>query len=129
MKRLGLGAIMVVLAGCSSWSPVWRPSAALLDHADRQVAEGDYAGALKTYETLLDRDPGNRTARARRDVVAALMDARAETARLRAELAARDGEVGRLRQEVARLAAEADRLRADLEHLKQVDLRLERQRR
>ncbi len=136
MTRWGLGAIILVLAGCATW-PLGRSPA--LDRADHLVAKGDYAAAAQMYDEFLAKHADDReAARARtsRDAVAGILSARAEIARLRAELDTRDGEVGRLRQEIARLTAEADRLRgeadrirADLEKLKRLDLEQERRRR
>jgi chromosome segregation ATPase len=137
LTRWGLGAIILVLAGCATW-PLGR-SPAVLDRADHLVAKGDYAAAAQMYDEFLAKHADDReAARARtsRDAVAGILSARSEISRLRAELDTRDGEVGRLRQEIARLTAEADRLRgeadrirADVEKLKRLDLEQERRRR
>lgn len=121
MRRGTWMLVALLVAGCASWPswPSWpaflRPGATLLDRADRQVQAGDYAAAVQTYDVLLARypdDPEAPRARASRDVAA-------EIVRLRAELSSRDTELSRLRQEVTRL-------RDDLEHLKRMDLQLER---
>lgn len=157
MRPSALALLACALAGCSALAALRPPAgAALLAQADGLAAEGRYEDALAAYEDWLRRHPDAgeaRRVRASRAALAALVEARAEVARLRrqldevaglrdelaarerelarvrGELAGRDGEVARLRQEVARLAAEADRLRADLETLKRVDLEMERRRR
>jgi hypothetical protein len=121
--------LVLLLAGCAVWP--WRPASRMLERGDALAARGDYAAAVRAWDELLARYPDDPTAPAalaRRDTAAALLAAREEIARLRAELAARDAELGRLRHEQARLAAEAERLRSDLEQLKRIDLRLERRR-
>ena len=152
MTRWVLVVIIGTIAGCASWSPSPRPSATVLVRADRLVAQGQYADALEAYEEILakypDTDEAGR-ARSSHETLGTLLAARAqitrltaemkvqdahmktqdaELARARGEVAARDGELARARQEIARLTAEADRLRADLEHLKKIDLDLERRR-
>jgi chromosome segregation ATPase len=109
------------------------------------VTDGQYEGALEAYGEILARYPDtHEAARARssREPLADLLAARAQVARLTADMkaqeaelartrdqvAARDTELARARQEIARLTAEADRLRADLEHLKKIDIDLERRR-
>lgn len=129
MRAASVLIAVLLLAGCAAWP--WRPASRLLERGDTLAAGGDYAAAVRAWDELLARypdDPAAPAALARRDTTAALLAAREEVARLRAELAARDAEVGRLRQELARLGAEAERLRSDLEHLKRIDLRLERRR-
>jgi uncharacterized protein HemX len=124
----------------------------LLGQADRLVSQGQYAGALEAYGEILAKYPEtDEAARARggRDTLTSLLAARAQVARLAAEMkaqetelarareqaAGRDAELTRARQEIARLTAEADRLRADadrvradLENLKKIDIDLERRR-
>lgn len=144
MTRWVLVVIIWAIAGCASSSPP-RPSATLLVQADRLVTQGQYASALEAYGEILakypDTDEAGR-ARSSRETLAGLLAARAHVARLTADMkaqeaelartrdqvAARDGELTRARQEIARLAAEADRLRSDLEHLKKIDIDLERRR-
>ena len=158
MTRWVRVVIIGAIAGCAS-SPPSRPSATLLVQADRMVTAGQYADALDAYREILakypDADEAGR-ARSSREAIAALLGARAQVARLTAEVkaqddelararergvardgdlarardqaTARDGELARARQEIARLTAEADRLRADLETLKKIDIDLERRR-
>jgi hypothetical protein len=129
LNRLVFTAAVLTLVACT---PVVRPSAVLLDRADRLVGDGDYRAAVGAYDEILTRYPQDRIARraqVRRDTVAGLLAARADVARLREELVAREVEVGRLRQEVQRLLAESERLRADIEELKRIDLRQEERRR
>lgn len=152
MTRWALVVMIGAIAGCASASPA-RPPAMLLVHADRMMIVGEYADALEAYGEILakypDADEAGR-ARGSREAIAALLAARAQVARLtadmkareaevartrehdvaraREQLAARDGELARARQEIARLTAEADRLRADLETLKKIDIDLERRR-
>ncbi len=131
MRRAVLGLLALALAGCAStWpSPFASPAASMLERADALVARGDYAGAVAAYDELLARYPSDGLAGralASRDTAATIIAAREEIARLRAELEAREGELRRVRQELQRLTAESDRLRADLEHLKRIDLKLER---
>ena len=144
MTRFILVVIIGAVAACASWAPS-RPGAALLVKADRLVSRGEYASALEVYGELVtkypDIDEADR-ARSSRDTLTALVAARAQVARLTAEIkaheaeltrareqvAGRDGELQRARQEITRLTAEADRLRTDLEHLKKIDIDLERRR-
>jgi chromosome segregation ATPase len=117
----------------------------LLVQADRLVAQGQYTGALEAYGEIVSRYPNTEDAaraRGHRDALASLLATRAQIARLtgdmkaqeaelaraREQLAGRDGELARARLEIARLTAEADRLRTDLEHLKKIDIDLERRR-
>ena len=158
MTRWVRVVIIGAIAGCAS-SPPSRPSATLLVQADRMVTAGQYADALDAYGDMLakypDADEAGR-ARGSREAIAALLAARAQVARLTADMkaqeaelartrehvasrehdlarareqvTARDGDLARARQEIARLTAEADRLRADLETLKKIDIDLERRR-
>jgi hypothetical protein len=145
LTRWFLVVIIGAVIGCASLSPPSRPSTTLLVQADRLVTEGHYADALDAYGELLAKYPSTDEAgraRTRRDALAGLLAARAQVARLTAEMkvqeaelartreqvTARDGELARARQEIARLTAESDRLRADLENLKKIDLDLERRR-
>lgn len=124
MRRLALIALAGVVAGCSVLPAFLRPSGALLDRADDLVAAGRYTEAVAAYDDWLTRYPDDgagQRVRSRRDTVAALLETRAEVARLRRQLGDRDAEVVRLRQE-------AERLRTDLEKLKRIDLRPERAR-
>jgi tetratricopeptide (TPR) repeat protein len=145
LTRVVLAVMILSLAGCVSWSPVSRPSAALLVNADRLVTQGRYAEALDAYEEVLAKYPeAAEAARARvsREAIAELLAARAQIARLTAGMktqeaelarlrelaAARAGELGHARAEIARLTADADRLRTDLEQLKRIDIDMERRR-
>ena len=154
-----LVVIIGAVAGCASAAPPTRPSATLLVQADRMVTAGHYADAFEAYGEILAKYPdAGEAGRARgsRDAIAALLAARAQVARLTADMraqeaelartreraaaresdlartreqaAARDGDLARARQEIARLTADADRLRADLETLKKIDIDLERRR-
>jgi chromosome segregation ATPase len=131
----------------------------LLVRADQMMTAGEYGDALEAYGEILAKYPDAdeaRRARGSREAIAALLAARAQVARLTADmkareaelartrehvaardhdvararehLAARDGDLARARQEITRLTAEADRLRADLETLKKIDIDLERRR-
>ncbi|MGH7278224.1 MAG: hypothetical protein ACREJG_06000 [Candidatus Rokuibacteriota bacterium] len=135
---LVLAGALPVLGGCAAW-PLTGPARVLLDRGDAAVVGADYAAALAAYEEVVASHPGTRAAvRAR-----VSRDAVVEIVRLRHILATRETEMTRLREELARtrqdlagrqaeltrLTAEADRLREDLEKLKQIDLRLEKQRR
>jgi hypothetical protein len=145
LTRCVVIVIIWAIAGCVSSPPPSRPSAALLVRADRLVADGQYAGALEAYGEILTKYPDTHEAdraRSSREALAGLLAARAQVARLTADMkaqeaelvrtreqvAARDSELARARQEIVRLTAEADRLRADLEHLKKIDIDLERRR-
>jgi tetratricopeptide (TPR) repeat protein len=111
---------LIALAGCAFIMPT-----ALLDRADRLVAKGDYAAAVRTYDELLARYPDDPTAPralAARDILGGLLAARDDINRLRKELASREAELGRIKQDL-------DRLRDDLENLKRIDLREERRHR
>jgi hypothetical protein len=145
LTRLTVVVIIGAIAGCAPSSPTSRPATLLLVQADRLVSQGEYAGALETYGQIVaqyaDTDDA-RHARSSREILAGLLAARTQLTRLTAEMkaqeaelargreqvAARDAELSRARQEIARLTAEVDRLRADLEHLKKIDIDLERRR-
>jgi len=112
-------AVAVLWAGCAAI-----PNA-LLDRADRQIAHGDYASAMRTYDELLARypdDPAAPRALAARDILGSLLAARDDISRLRKELSAREAELGRIKQDL-------ESLRGDLEDLKRIDLKEERRRR
>jgi chromosome segregation ATPase len=152
LTRLALVVIIIgAVAGCVLSAASSRPTEALV-RADGLAADGQYSDALEAYGEILtkypDTDEADR-ARRSRDTINGLLAARAQVARLSAEvkardaqlkaqeaelarvrgdLAARDGELARARQEIARLTAEADRLRVDLENLKKIDIDLERRR-
>ena len=138
MIRAALAVITIVLAGCASWSSFWRPSAALLERADRLVTEGKYPDALDAYDQILAKYPESDDARralSSHETLAGLVAARAQITRLTTELArarglatARENELKRARQEILRLTEETERLRADLEQLKRIDIDLERRR-
>ncbi len=118
MTRFAVAVIILALTGCVSWSPFPRPSPPLLAKADRLAAAGQYVDALDAYDELLAKYPDDSSvprARARRDTVARLLAVQAELARVRETLVKRDAELARVR--------------ADLEHLKQIDMDLERRRR
>jgi len=152
LTRWILVVIIGAIAGCASSSPPTRPSTVLLGKADRLASQGQYTGALEAYGEIVTKygeTDEAAHARSSRDILTSLLAARAQVARLTAEMkaheaelarareqaatareqgAARDGELSRARQEIARLAAEADRLRTDLENLKKIDIDLERRR-
>jgi tetratricopeptide (TPR) repeat protein len=147
LTRLILVVIIGAITGCTTLSlPLPpRPSTTLLAQADRLLGEGQYTDALEVYGEVLAKYPNTddaARARARHDTIAGLLAARAQVTRLTAEMkaqeaelvrtreqvATRDGELARARQEIGRLAAETDRLRTDLEHLKKIDIDLERRR-
>ena len=152
MTRWALVLVIGAVAGCAWLTPSSRPSEMLLVRADGLIADGQYADALEAYGELLAKYPEtDEAARARRsrqtldNLVAArsriarlnaemkaqevqMKAQEAELARVRGEVTARDGELARARQEIARVTAEADRLRVDLEHLKKIDIDLERRR-
>jgi hypothetical protein len=112
-------AITLLWAGCAAV-----PNE-LLDRADRQIALGDYASAIRTYDEVLARypdDPAAPRALAARDILGSLLAARDDISRLRKELTAREAELGRIKQDL-------DSLRGDLEDLKRIDLKEERRRR
>jgi outer membrane protein assembly factor BamD (BamD/ComL family) len=154
LTRLILVVIIGAIAGCSTLSlPLpSRPSSTLLAQADRLLGEGQYTDALEVYGEVVTKYPNTddaARARARHDTIAGLLAARAQVTRLtgevtrltaetkaqeaelvrtREQVAGRDGELARARQEIGRLTAETDRLRTDLEHLKKIDIDLERRR-
>jgi predicted RNase H-like nuclease (RuvC/YqgF family) len=141
LSRRWVGAVVVLLGGCVSWSSPPPPAQTdvMLERADQLAGRGDYAAAVQAYDQFLATRPDDRAAaraQASRDTAAGLLSARAEIARLRGELEGRETEVARLRQEITRLTteterlrSEADRFRADLEKLKRLDLEQERRRR
>ena len=119
LTRWPLATSLVLLAGCAAMPNV------LLDRADRQIANGDYMAAVRTYDELLARypdDPAAPRALAARDILGSLLAARDDISRLQKELTAREAELGRIKQDL-------ETLRGDLEDLKRIDLRQERRRR
>jgi chromosome segregation ATPase len=152
LTRWALVVIIGATAGCVVSVPAPRPSETLLVRADGLVTDGQYADAVAAYGEILtkypDTDEAGR-ARRSRETLNSLLAARAritrltaeikaqevqmkaqeaDLARVRGEVAARDGELAKARQEIARVTAEAERLRVDLEHLKKIDIDLERRR-
>jgi len=159
LTRWVLVVIIGAVAGCVLSDPpsrpteqAARPQATLLARADGLAADGQYADALQAYGEIVtkfpDTDEAGR-ARRSRETLNNLLAARAQIARLtaeikaqeaqmkaqeselaraRGEISARDGELVKARQEITRLSAEADRLRVDLENLKKIDIDLERRR-
>jgi septal ring factor EnvC (AmiA/AmiB activator) len=147
LASVALGVVVAVM-GCSTSRTIiferFMPDP--LTEADQLLARGQYEAAVAAYDAFLQDQTQSPTAllraRATRDTVLALLDTRAQLARLEQELAVRegdlararedvarrDGDLGKVRQEVTRLAAETERLRQDIERLKQVDIRLERRR-
>lgn len=141
-----VAVVALAFGGCApAWWPFPNRATSLLDAGDRLVERGEYERALASYDELLRSYPDSgaaRLARPSRDAVQSVVAARAEMARLRAEIAAqeaelqrlkqglalRESEMARMRQELGARQAEAERLRADLERLKQIDMRLERRR-
>jgi hypothetical protein len=133
-RGIAVGAVLVVVAtaagGCGGWTASWswppwqRPGGEALALADHHVERGEYAQAVAAYDAYLTKypeEPEAKRALQTRDTLAAIVAARAELERLRAELAKSESDATRLRDELARL-------RADLERLKQLDLGLERRR-
>jgi hypothetical protein len=121
--------VATTLSGCAVWQ--FGQGAALLSEADRLAREGDWPGAVSSYDDYLTRYPQSWAApRAleSRDTLAATLTARAELARLRQEVMRLRDELARRESDLVRVRQDADRLRADLERLKQIDLRLERTR-
>ena len=96
MTRWALVVIIGAITGCASTSAPSRPSAELLAKADRLVAQGQYAGALEAYGEILakhpDTDEAGRT-RPGRDTLASLVAARAQIARLTADMKAQEAHV------------------------------------
>ena len=128
MNRTPLAlALLVVLAGCSTFTNPLGGSATMLARADRLTADGDYRSAVAAYDAYLAQYSGDSQAvRARRDAVASIMTTRDEIARLTQELARVRDELAKREGDLARVRQEADKLRADLERLKQIDLQLEK---
>jgi TolA-binding protein len=134
LSRQLLAASLFLLVGCTA-----APNA-LLDRADRQIAQGDYIAAVRTYDELLARYPDDSAALrawAGRDILGGLLAARDDVSRLRKELTAREAELGRIKQdlesqlsareaELGRIKQDLESLREDLEQLKRIDLRQER---
>jgi hypothetical protein len=128
MNRTPLAlALLVVLAGCSTFTNPLGGSATMLARADRLTADGDYRSAVAAYDAYLAQYSGDSQAvRARRDAVASIMTTRDEIARLNQQLARVRDELAKREGDLARVRQEADKLRADLERLKQIDLQLEK---
>ena len=128
MNRTPLAlALLVVLAGCSTFTNPLGGSATMLARADRLTADGDYRSAVAAYDAYLAQYSGDSQAvRARRDAVASIMTTRDEIARLTQELTRVRDELAKREGDLARVRQEADKLRADLERLKQIDLQLEK---
>ena len=128
MKRTSLIlALLVVLAGCSTFTNPLGGSATMLARADRLTADGDYRSAVAAYDAYLAQySDDSQAVRARRDAVASIMTTRDEIARLTQELARVRDELAKREGDLARVRQEADKLRADLERLKQIDLQLEK---
>jgi hypothetical protein len=104
----------LILGGCAAVQTVLStrdiPESLLASH--KRLEEGDYKGALAAYDVFLqehpDGHPSEPHARAIRDALAALVEARTELLRVRQDLV---------------------RVRNDIERVKQTDLLLERRRR
>ena len=142
MTRWILVVIIGAIAGCvlpsTPPAPPARPAVTLLARADGLVAEGHYADALDAYGEILAKYPNTdeaSRARGSRETLVNLVSARAQIVKLTAEMKTQEShmktqeaELTRARQEIARLTAESDKLRADLEHLKKIDIDLERRR-
>jgi chromosome segregation ATPase len=114
MLRRGLLLVAALAATACAQAP---PAARLLEQADQLAAQGDYRSALRTWEEVLRRhpgDPGAGHARMSRDLVARLLALEEERDRLRAELAAREADVERLRGELALRGGELARLRGEV---------------
>jgi septal ring factor EnvC (AmiA/AmiB activator) len=128
MNRTPLAlALLVVLAGCSTFTNPLGGSATMLARADRLTADGDYRSAVAAYDAYLAQYSGDSQAvRARRDAVASIMTTRDEIARLNQQLARVRDELAKREGDLVRVRQEADKLRADLERLKQIDLQLEK---
>jgi len=128
MNRTPLAlALLVVLAGCSTFTNPLGGSATMLARADRLTADGDYRSAVAAYDAYLAQySDDSQAVRARRDAVASIMTTRDEIARLTQELARVRDELAKREGDLARVRQEADKLRADLERLKQIDLQLEK---
>jgi chromosome segregation ATPase len=149
--RLVVLGVAAVLTGCVTVNapPPPAPSAILRERADRLVERGEHEAAVRAYDEILRRYPEDGEAwrvRATRGVVAAMMAAQGEVARLRrearqgaqdiarvrqdlaardadiaqmrADLAAREAELARLRQEIATRQAELTRLTSETEQLR-----------
>jgi chromosome segregation ATPase len=128
MRRVGIGVLGVLLAGCAV-GPFAGPSTTMLAKADRLAAEGDYRAAVVAYDAFLAQyadDAKAPRARGSRDAVTSVLTTRDEIARLQQELARMREELAKREGDLARVRQEAERLRADLERLKQIDLQLEK---
>jgi len=128
MRRVGIGVLGVLLAGCAV-GPFAGPSTTMLAKADRLAADGDYRSAVVAYDAFLAQyadDAKAPRARVSRDTVASVLTTRDEIARLQQELARMREELAKREGDLARVRQEAERLRADLERLKQIDLQLEK---
>lgn len=132
MRRALVALLALAVTGCASGGPpgwVLRPTSTFA-FADGLLGQGDYEGARRAYDELIEAYPGDREAgraRATRDAVAALLSARAEmarlreavaaekdTPRLRRDLTAREAEIARVRTDLAAREAEIAKLRHDL---------------
>jgi succinate dehydrogenase/fumarate reductase flavoprotein subunit len=121
--------VSAMAAGCASGAPP--RSNALLQRADHLAREGAWEQAAVAYAQYVERFPGDDAApraAASRDTLSALLEARAELARLREQIARLREDLARRDSDLVRVRQEADRLRADLERLKELDLKLERRR-
>lgn len=128
-RALAVLLLAAGLGGCAAW-PFGR-GADLLADADRRARNGDWPGAVATYDAYLARYPDTwaaSRAQESRDTLATTLSARAELARLRQEVARLRDELARREVDLVRVQGEAERLRSDLERLKQIDLKLERER-
>jgi chromosome segregation ATPase len=132
VRRAIVALLVLALTGCASGGPPrWIPHpTSTFAFADGLLEQGDYEGARRAYDELLEAYPGDREAgraRATRDAVTALLSARAEmarlreavaaekdTPRLRRDLAAREAEIARVRTDLAAREAELAKLRHDL---------------
>jgi hypothetical protein len=120
-------ALAIAAGGCALWGPT--RGHPMLERADRLAQDGAWEEAASAYGAYVVRyptGPAVRRAATNRDTLRALLNARAELARLREELARLRDDVARRDGDLARARQETDRLRADLEKLKEVDLKLER---
>jgi hypothetical protein len=121
--------LLAVSVGGCAWWPFARDGAGLLERADRLTREGAWEDAAAAYDAYLKRYPYGADARraaAGRDMLRALVAARAELGRLREELTRLRDDLARRDGDLVRVRQEADRLRTDLERLKEIDLKLER---
>jgi len=131
-RALGVAVIVVAVGGCA-WIPLKPvpPGAAALERADNLARGGAWEDAVSAYAQYLARYPDAEDARraaASRDTLRALLQARAEGARLREEMARLRDELVKRDSDLVRVRQEAERLRTDLEKMKEIDFRLERRR-